>query len=568
MITFLGELRRMAADTAVTLHTPSIIWNSDDAMDRQLRTLVGEQLTAGTIEVWSAGYTGAAADLLHPGEAELERRWGESNRWHEGLTDRFGIEGLRYAPFRVTAAQATLLAEGDFPVCVGAPALPKRTEWREETYTLWDGAGTGRSRQLLPVMAARIDADGSLPAPAASASADSVHIVLPRNGMNTAEGADAARTVASLLLRYRKRENGAATASDGVHPASPLCIGANPYSPAREPHVLARLFRMDRTVSLDETGGLSPPKRESVRSVLLAAGDRRPAAGDAAHDDGVPPAAVMPEGAEWELQGSVFGTLSIDEPPLQTSFIAGRAAGVRRNMQPGEGEQKGSRSRRDVRRSQGYIRRRTKGGASADYLDTRFAAWFTGDGIRGIKESAVLRDVLEVHTTGIVKDDVPALVLNQLFVVQNPTVDGETVSPYEFPLCILIGEDTVSVTCDDHTAGISAARIGEVMLSGHRLSVDAGAYRIHLQPGGADDRRGRNFIVPFHLVLFASGDEVVVALRTTPAVDCGERENGDDPFGAVTDWTTSYVFSIDEPPSSVPEESIPFTAREGGEPSR
>ena len=99
---------------------------------------------------------------------------------------------------------------------------------------------------------------------------------------------------------------------------------------------------------------------------------------------------------------------------LRVSFFGGRISGISVNGAPPPRE----------RRAQGFFRRQSLNEpgspAKTGFLETAFAAWFTGTHTRGIQEHASLGDEIGVENTAVMVEGFPALLFGQQVTITKP----------------------------------------------------------------------------------------------------------------------------------------------------
>jgi hypothetical protein len=274
-------------------------------------------------------------------------------------------------------------------------------------------------------------------------------------------------------------------------------------------------------------------------------------------DDRVP--LPHPPPHDRELQGGSSGSLTMQEGVLRVSFFGGRLSGISANGEPPRRE----------RRSQGFLRRSAPETAGqdtvTDFLETAFAAWFTGTHTRGIQEHASLGETVAVEHTAVMVDGFPALLFGQRVTITEamPSNTNE-MSVCELPLCSVENVDAIGVAFEgngfdtagsgningSHSIDVAALR-GEsqrdLLISGRHVILDLphGALRISAAARAAELR------VPFRLAVVPKAGTATLVLRTVPYLPAPAVIR----LPARRTWTVSYLFS----PASVPVERIVVT---------
>jgi hypothetical protein len=472
---FLCSLRKTETVPKVILHFPAVLLGSTDAATRRrVVSLVVDGLLDRSISLWSAGFAGAAADMLRPEHAEREESWAISNRWKWGFRDAFGVSELPYVPFNK-------------PV----PALPDY-------------------------------ADGV------------IHIVLPRYGMAELALQDSGERLAGLLAAAGTNEGAPSSlvyapgSPDGPFLAGQPIVGA--YAPEREPLVLAEMQRV-------RAAGDQLQDDRSQRDILLVAADRgmkarrvvnRVSPGKGGPSPDLFDRYITPR----DLQGSVLGRLTIQEEDVVVAYAAGRLSGVTRRQDRG------------LRRAQGFLQYRKDRTVQTAYLETELAAWFTGDGIRGVQEIARTGDAVTVETASIVRDGVPAVLINQRYTCREQAPDGIRASLFELPLSPVDPGEVIRLSATAAPSGSTAATDSrtvastegaEITFPASGVTVETAFGRVSLFSALTPDAGGPvgALAVPFHFAVVPSRDGLLLVFRPFRMFRTIERGR----------WTASYIIS-------------------------
>lgn len=372
---------------------------------------IAERVAEDGLEVWNGGWAGADGDILTPEEFSRELEWGLRSPWESGLATLLGVRPAAAAPLRMTDRQAQLFA-GDVLVA-----------GRRDTRAEGDAA---RSVQVF--------ARGTL----RSGSVRLLHVDArsPLTAERRAAALEAERAAGDAL------DTAGWLASLPDVPAPPpgfWQLGA--HRAWLRPAALAAAVQLRAATSAS---------RERNRRVLRAASGRteQPASYHATANP-----------AERELQGGVTGALSLEGEGIDARFNGGRLAALLRN---------GVRLTPELR-AQGVARSET----DLRFLETLSGAWFTGTRVRGVHETAVISEVLQLETAIFATDGVPGLTCS--FTLQPdaaPASGWDLCAPLELALL-------------ERAAGAEAEGNGALDLA--ILEADGSSRRTQLPLTAADD---------------------------------------------------------------------------------
>lgn len=544
----LHDIRRDRPELPIILHLPAVVLGTTDAATRRhLSRFVVDEIVDRKMTLWSAGFSGAALDLLTADEKEKERTWAISNRWKWGFQDVFGVGStdVRYAPLRCTVADLAWLIRTETMSCTGWGTVSEGMVTPGVIRLIGTGPLPGhrpghRGEKAgisdLSTLMIRPTAEGAPELPRRPGGwPDLFHLILPRSGIDRLSGT--ASGVLSLLSDFEDLK-----LDTVLQPESPECSEEQewpdgavitpwvpPYLPVREPVVLAALSHSRRRKA-------TSPDDRYYRTVLLAAADRN-LKGQQIQNATERPDTYDAPAKLWELQGDVLGRLTVQENPIQAVFFAGRLAGWASDG-------------RDLPRAQGYTRRTIDGHQKTQYLQTETAAWFTGDRTRAVREIASLDGCFTVETTSVVLDDIAAVIINQRFARTGPA-DGITgIELFELPLCRVGTDGAVIVTTDAGTGRFPRNNETELTFAGRYLTVEtvetveSDGKKVLVTaatPGsarrGSHDIDSKGLIVPFRLAVVPSAGHSLVVLRTAGVVL--------PPTEGPNRWTVSFVVSLD-----------------------
>ncbi len=463
----LRSFRIARPPASVTLHFPAVLLGTtDSATRRRFGALVTDELLNGTVQIRSAGFAGAAVELLGPREAQLEREWGITNPWKWGFSDVFGVSEPLYVPLH---------------------------------------------RSFRP--------DGT------------THIVLPRYGMADLLSQKHGEVLAGLLSRRmnnntdENEEPRSILEYDPVTGTLGVCRnGIEAYPSYREIHVLA---------ALADLGSDDRDERDEryTRSVLLTAADRGINRRRVANRLVRPKSPTSPDTFDRhtiprDLQGGVLGQLTIQEGTANIAFAGGRLTGItKRNA----GYHADNRTP-PLPRAQGFLQRHRSGRVETAYLETELAAAFAGDSIREVQETAKIEGWCTVETTAIIRDGIPAVLVNQRYTCSREVQDISRASLFELPILrVSPGEEIRIEPAADHR--IVACEEGtEVTICGATVSVESVSGSVTMYPGSR-----RELILPFHFAVISSRDGLFLVYRPVR------------PMRTIRPgrWTVSFVLSSD-----------------------
>lgn len=357
---------------------------------------IAELLRESRAELWSGGWVGAAGLYLTEDELAWDVRWAATNDADSGLARLLGLEPSCDLPVLCTSRQADHLRRGaPRPVALGyarpTPTPPHAggTFWiavngRWGTIPVYRPA-TG----MVPASAEALQLDITAAHPDTTAERVAAACAALRDDRRTAEWRTLI-TPASAPPREPFFSAGVTGPHDAAGPATQAAIAAlrarRPASP-------------DRIRSLLVAGSPGTPRSDAPR------------AAETAGNEGPPPNRF----AHRELQGGVTGAVRLDGDQLGAGFIGGRLAHLSRagkQLTPGP-------------RSQGFVQDRR----GVAFLETVSAAWFTGDRVRGIHETAVIPGWYHLETTVLAIDRAPGLVLNVRVETLADVVAAERVAP-------------------------------------------------------------------------------------------------------------------------------------------
>lgn len=534
------------------VHLPATFFAADGATERRpfVRGIVSK-IIDGTVLLWSGGYAGSAVDLLHPDEAETERAWGERNRWKNGLEDILGSAGRRYFPFRMRSDQIDDLIPRSDSLCIGYETPPQPNTTAD--LIMYDSGGrgaTGWYRVRSHVLDATAFIDGAKngddwPVPS---ERNAIHVVFPPRFVDHLNPESVGIAIRELVARYPSAPPSPTTITTGAPEretdtnrptvVGTLFSGVAPYRLEAEPAVLALIARERERSVMEDT---------SVRRLILSAAGQRTAGRRVVTEsyDEIPPA-PQPEEDGRELQGGISGAFTMQEGPLRARFLGGRLAGFALGQNDGP----------EPPRAQGFLKRKNGAVHPIDYLETAFAAWFSGSTERGITEHATLHGGITIETWAIMIERFPGLLFRQeITVPPQPPSDSERLVPYELALLPLPDDRSKALRyrIDGSPRDTDAALIGndeeEHLVSARHCTVDLPTGSVRISVAAAQPR----LIAPIRFVVVPRRQKRWLAIRTVPELATASPQH----WPIVRSWSVAYIVS----PATVPPEEIALTAK-------
>lgn len=266
-------------------------------------------------------------------------------------------------------------------------------------------------------------------------------------------------------------------------------------------------------------------------------------------DEGRPSRTKEPEGEARELQGGFTGTFELGERDLRIRFPGGRVGVITHSDTAtpairAQGYVQLMRDRKSQKAHTGRVARWFSLKTSTHPLESAFAAWFTGNRIRGTQERATIDPWFDVETTAIATDDVSELLLN--WTVRQleplPTAGIVRASLYEIPLMKWSAGDALTVRMTGGTSFPTTVSGDE--LGAGVMTVAGEAVHVPCFGAGsgvwisATDPRG-----PLHVPFVFSGAPIDVGSEKQNTVLCfnplGRLENG---LTLPAEWSVSFRF--------------------------
>lgn len=503
---FLAELLRNRPDMAgrVALHlpapAPATVTPEAARCFRSLAHLQKEE----ALTLWSGGWSGAPGAFLLSRELEEELLRADRNEEALGLAQLFPLPPEMFFLRGLSPPQAEELSKRTgTALCGGYRQQPRPGG----VAPLWFFTGSRWVWRPSLVLDAEPPLAESFPSGSGEAGLPLIHLLIGPDA--SPDGLPAPDRIVQTLLPFLDHvlpENlSKGLPSENVAPKAPEPAprtegtGSDPGKDGLLPPFFADPLPLSTPRDFSLAAGTATPWRTSPDQrprhpdkVLRTLSPYRETLRPAGKTGSIPPQHLPP----GDFQSTTEGHLMMEEDSLTFKFASGRLAGIAWGKNTPEAG-----LTTVPRRAQGFFLDTTRRRPAVAYLQTRHAAWFSGESARGVEEIANLdcaSGSLELHTSASLITGIPGLTLS--FRARFPETLPEapcSIRLFQIPLRYVSG----------------SASTGDTSLSAEVITPDGGSLALNLSP-----KPGRITVAAWFLRIPISREQSLLIGTAEPGV--------------------------------------------------